>query len=148
VRSLVKFREKNSFGFKLRAETMDPLVIFDELIPFVGHPAVHFVLYEALTGNNLEPSMRAIAQHLGISYSDVLTKPTQLGKPVVVGTSTQQVTQVFSNNRRWTKGLTFFQVAKVGFYYGALRAAGMLRVLPLTSYAALKDLIRLRQMAT
>ncbi len=68
--------------------------------------------------------MRAVAQHLGISYSDVLTKPTQLGKPVVVGTSTQRVAQVFSNKRRWTKGLTFFQVAKVGFYYGALESGG------------------------
>jgi Sulfotransferase family len=145
IRSLVKFRERANHGIKLRAEMMDPLLIFHELIGFIGHPAVHFVLYEDLTGGTLETSMRAVAAHLGIAFSDVMTRTTQFGEPVVVDTSTRPVAHVFSNDRPWTEGLTLGQIARIGLYNSALRIAGLFGVLPVSSYDHLKDRIQAHQ---
>lgn len=64
-----------------------------------------FLSYEAMT-TSPETIMRHVASHLGIPFEPVLTKPTTLGRSMVVRTSSRATTEVFQQAPAWQNGLT------------------------------------------
>lgn len=67
------------------------------------------VAYEQLTAN-VSAEMGRVCGVLDIPFEEILTKPTTLGQPVVVDTSSRQTTEVFRQPTRWQKDLTWWQV--------------------------------------
>lgn len=67
------------------------------------------VAYEQLTAN-VSAEIKRVCGGLGIPFEEILTKPTTLGQPVVVSTSSHQTKDVFRQPTRWQKDLTWRQV--------------------------------------
>lgn len=70
------------------------------------------VAYEQLTAD-VAGEMGRICQALGIPFEEVLTKPTTLGEPVVVDTSSQKTKDVFRQPSSWRKDLTCREVTVI-----------------------------------
>lgn len=64
-----------------------------------------FLSYEEMTAAP-EKTMQRVAQNLGLTFEPILARPTTLGVPMIVRTSSRATTEVFRQEASWQKGLT------------------------------------------
>lgn len=64
-----------------------------------------FLSYEEMTAAP-EKTMQRVAQNLGLTFEPILARPTTLGVPMVVRTSSRATTEVFRQASSWKDGLT------------------------------------------
>lgn len=64
-----------------------------------------FLSYEEMTVAP-EKTMRRVAQNLGLTFEPILARPTTLGVPMIVRTSSRATTEVFQQATSWKDGLT------------------------------------------
>lgn len=86
-------------------QTFDTLRTLRRQARYLADPAVHFVVYEDLVADP-EAEMRKVAGFLGLSWSEVYTRPTLFGDPVVVRTASNRTAAVFRSEHDWREGLS------------------------------------------
>lgn len=74
-----------------------------------------FLSYEEMT-TSPKTVMQRVAQDLGLTFEPILAKPTTLGIPMVVRTSSRATTEVFRQESSWRKGLTRREILIIQTY--------------------------------
>lgn len=106
------FNDRRRRGVKLSTrgiwrQAVDPIRVAGMQTEICNDGApIHIVSYERLVNGHLREEMRALSNFLGVPYSEKLERPTVFGRPVVVGTASQNRLDVFPNKHHWTEGLS------------------------------------------
>jgi hypothetical protein len=98
-------KERRLSAFQIARETIDPLRVVSAEARHLRDPATFAIAYEDLVGDTAA-TMRRVAAFLEIPLSDVLTRPTLFGEPVVVRTASRPEAGVFQSEVQWHEGLT------------------------------------------
>ncbi len=77
------------------------------------------VRYEDLT-RSPEPVVRSICEAVGIAFEPVMTRPTTLGRTVVVDTSSRPTATVFKQESNWRKDLRALEIWVIWTYFRLL----------------------------
>jgi hypothetical protein len=106
---------------------------------YLDDPATHFTVYEDLIADP-EREMRKVIAFLQAPWSDIHTRPTLFGEPVVVRTASRATTEVFQSDIDWTEGLTKREQRSVA------RSMGLIQAIPGASldYGWLREQIAAR----
>lgn len=100
------------------------------------------VAYEQLTSDTIGEVTR-VCEFLGIPFEEELTKPTTLGHPVVVDTSSQQTTQVFRQPSHWQKDLTLREMTTIHCFQIFAPLWGFVKGRPFVKYDRLMAALNL-----
>jgi len=90
---------------QIARETIDPLRVVATAARHLNEPGTFAIAYEDLVADT-PATMRRLANFLGISFDEILTRPTLFGEPIVVRTASRPEKQVFQSQSEWHEGLT------------------------------------------
>ena len=136
VRAIVMDRRRKGIRISAKGlvvETVDAMLNLRDQVALAAGSGICSLKYEELV-SDVERNMRRLASFLGVLYSEVMTRPTVLGRDAVVRTSSRDTNKVFRSDRSWYQDLT---PREIFFVFGtaiAFRAYSKLRGRPIPRY--------------
>ena len=115
---------------RLIVETLDPMLNLRDQVDLATGSNIHSIKYEEPV-SDVARTMEHLAEFLGISFSEIMTRPTVLGEESVVRTSSQDTAKVFASSKKWYQDITLHEIAVIFLASLTFRTCSNLRRRPI-----------------